>query len=149
MSQVWLFVHVVAVVVWIGGMSFTSFCLRPASADMLPAQRAPLMVAVLDRFLLQVSIAIVALWASGVAMLLPVGLAGAPVGWHLMIAIGAVMTLIFAWIRWGVFPVVRRAAGSSDLAGAAAGLERIRLLIAINLGLGILAIAAATLAGRP
>jgi len=146
MPKLWLFIHLLAVIVWIGGMSFVLFCLRPASADLLPAQRAPLMVATLERFFNQVTISILAIWASGLAMLLPVGMAAAPPGWHAMLAGGVVMTLVFAWIRWAVFPAVRRSAGTEDLPGAAAGLGRIRLLVVVNLVIGVLTIAAATLA---
>ena len=146
MPKFWLFIHLLAVIVWIGGMSFVLFCLRPASADLLPAQRAPLMVATLERFFVQVAIAIVAVWASGLAMLLPVGMAAAPPGWHMMIAGGVVMTLVFAWIRWVVFPGARWAAATSDLPAAAAGLGRIRTLVVVNLAIGVLTIAAATLA---
>ncbi len=141
-----LFIHVLAVVVWVGGMYFVLTCLRPASADLLPAQRAPLMVAALERFFLHVLVAIVALWASGLAMLLPVGMAAAPPGWHMMLGGGVVMTLVFAWIRWVAFPPTRRAAATDDLPGAATGLGRIRLLVVANLVIGILTIAAATLA---
>ena len=146
MPKLLLFVHLLAVIVWIGGMSFVLFCLRPASADLLPAQRAPLMVATLERFFLQVTIAILAIWVTGLAMLLPVGMAAAPPGWHMMLAGGVVMTLVFAWIRWVIFPAARRAAGTSDLPAAAASLGRIRLLVVVNLALGVLTIAAATLA---
>ena len=45
------FVHLVAVSVWIGGMFFAHFCLRPAAFELLvPAQRLPLMVGALGRF---------------------------------------------------------------------------------------------------
>lgn len=145
MTGLLLFVHVLSLAVWIGGMSFTLFCLRPAGADLLPAQRAPLMVGALDRFFGQVLVAIVLLWVSGIAMLLPVGFASAPIGWHLMLGAALVMTLVFAWIRWGIFPRVRRAAATDDLPTAAAGLDRIRLLVMLNLALGVAAVGFATL----
>src|SRR5690606_18383989 len=132
-----------AVMVWIGGMSFVLFCLRPASADLLPAQRAPLMVATLERFFLQVTIAIVLIWATGLPMLLRVGMAAAPPGWHIMLGGGVAMTAVFAWIRWVVFPPARHAAATENLPRAAAGLGRIRLLVIVNLAIGVLTIAAA------
>ena len=67
-------------------------------------------------------------------------------GWHMMLGGGVVMTLVFAWIRWVAFPPTRRAAATDDLPGAATGLGRIRLLVVANLVIGILTIAAATLA---
>ena len=42
--------HVLAIVVWVGGMVFAHFFLRPAVAALPPPQRLPLMQAVLGRF---------------------------------------------------------------------------------------------------
>jgi len=51
MTELWLFLHFAAVVVWIGGMVFAHFCLRPAAlATLQPPQRLPLMAAALGRF---------------------------------------------------------------------------------------------------
>ena len=42
--------HVLAIVVWIGGMVFAHFFLRPAALQLPPPQRVPLMHAALQRF---------------------------------------------------------------------------------------------------
>ncbi|MFN0186298.1 MAG: hypothetical protein ACKVQR_20985 [Aquabacterium sp.] len=44
--------HVLSIIVWIGGMVFTHFFLRPAVAQLEPAVRLPLMHAVLGRSVL-------------------------------------------------------------------------------------------------
>ena len=69
MTELWLFLHLVAVAVWIGGMVFAHFCLRPAAlATLAPPQRLPLMSAALGRFFALVGAALLLLWASGVAL---------------------------------------------------------------------------------
>ena len=52
-----LFVHLVGVVVWVGGMVFAHFFLRPAVAALEPAVRLRLMHDVLGRFFRAVLVA--------------------------------------------------------------------------------------------
>lgn len=146
MESLLLALHVAAAAVWIGGMVFAHFCLRPAAFELLdPPQRVPMMVGALGRFFRWVAVSIVLLWATGLWRFVQVGFANAPPGWHAMMGIAAVMTLIFGVIAHGVFPKVRAAAQAGRLPDAAAGLGRIRTLVAINLGLGLATIVAATL----
>ena len=44
-------VHLLSVIVWMGGMAFSHFFLRPALAELDPPAKARLMAAVLSRFL--------------------------------------------------------------------------------------------------
>jgi uncharacterized membrane protein len=145
MESLLKFVHVTAAAVWVGGMFFAHFCLRPAAFELLaPPQRLPLMVAALGRFFRWVALAIVLLWLTGGYRLVQAGPA-APTGWHAMAGIAAVMTVVFGLIAHGEFPKVRRAVAEQHFPDAAAGLGRIRTLVAVNLGLGLVTIAAATL----
>jgi uncharacterized membrane protein len=140
------FVHLAAVAVWVGGMFFAHYCLRPAAFGVLqPPQRVPLMVDALRRFFRWVALAIVLLWATGLARMAQVGFGNAPPAWHAMATIAAVMTVVFVVIAHVVFPRVRKAAGVQAWPDAAAGLGRVRTLVAVNLGLGFATIAAATL----
>ena len=93
-----LFVHLAGVIVWVGGMSFAHFCLRPASLALPPPQRLALWHGVLARFFPIVWLALAAIVGSGFAMLLAVGFAQAPLAWHAMAAVGLVMAAIFASI---------------------------------------------------
>jgi uncharacterized membrane protein len=146
MESLLLAVHVAAAAVWIGGMVFAHFCLRPAAFEVLePPLRVPMMVSALGRFFRWVALSIVLLWITGLWRFVQVGFANAPPGWHAMMGIAAVMTVIFGVIAHGLFPKVRAAAGSKRLPDAAAGLGRIRTLVAVNLGLGLATIVAATL----
>lgn len=145
MNAFLVFLHVVAAALWVGGMAFAHFCLRPAAFELLPPpQRVPLMVGALGRFFRLVAGAVVILWLTG---LLRFGAAGAavPVGWIAMTLIGLMMTLIFGWIVLRLYARARTASQAQRWPDAAAELNRIRILVSINLALGVSAIAAATL----
>jgi len=77
-----LFVHLAGVIVWVGGMFFAYFCLRPAAALRLePAQRLPLWLATYQRFFVRVTVSVGLIWVSGVAMFMQGGAAPTPTGW--------------------------------------------------------------------
>jgi uncharacterized membrane protein len=141
----WLFLHLSAVVIWVGGMFFVLHCLNPAVADLQPQQRAPLMISALGRFFNLVLIALVLIWVSGFAMLLPIGFKDAPLGWHIMLTIGLVMTLIFLSVRFGMYPRASRYVASADLQAAGRIMGRIRPLVLLNMVLGFVAIGAVSL----
>ena len=145
MESVLAFVHVSSAAVWVGGMFFMQFCLRPAAMALPPPQRVPLMADALGRFVRWIALAVVLLWATGLARFWQVGVANAPPGWHVMAGIAAVMTVVFAVIAHGVFPKVRAAVAAQRYTDAAAGFGRIRTLVMVNLALGLATIAAATL----
>ena len=146
MRNLWLFLHLVGIVIWVGGMFFAQHCLRPAAAGLLePPQRLPLLSATLGKFFDYVLLALALLWASGLAMLAAAGFKGAPIAWHLMAGIALVMTVIFAVIRWQRYPVLEAAVAAKDWPAGAAAMNGIRRLVAINLGLGFLTIAVATI----
>ncbi len=142
-----LFVHLAGVVVWVGGMFVLHFAVRPAAvAQLAPPQRLPLLAAALGRFFFWVSIAIVAILASGIGLIIGAGgFRNAHVSVHLMLAIGLVMMAIFLWIRFGPYPRLLQAVAASDWPIAAGQLDAIRQRVAINLGLGALTIAVATI----
>ena len=137
-----LFVHLVGVVVWVGGMVFAHFVLRPTAVELLPPPgRLPFMTAALNRFFRLVAVAVPALLGSGLALLLQVSFARAPIAWHLMLGSGLLMAGVFAWIYTGLHPRLRQAVSAADWPAAAAALERIRQWVGFNLGLGLLTIA--------
>jgi uncharacterized membrane protein len=156
-----VFLHVLAVVVWVGGMFLMHFAVRPvAVAQLPPAQRLPLLAEILGRFFNWVTASVLPVLATGVAMIFGIGAAaGAAAGKgafgegmrlahgsvHLMFALGIAMSLIFAFIRLVPYPRLRGALAAQQLPAAAASLDRIRRLVAVNLVLGVLTIAAATL----
>lgn len=141
-----LFVHLLAAVLWIGGMIFVHFALRPALAEVLaPPAPVQVMVATLARFFRLVAVAVVALLASGAALLLRVGVAAAPAGWLAMALLGLVMALVFAYIHAVLFARLRALAAAGAWPAAAAVLGRIRALVGFNLLIGVAVLASAAL----
>lgn len=138
--------HIAGVIVWVGGMFFAHFCLRPvAAAQLPPPQRLPLLAAILGRFFTAVAISIVAILASGFAIMLPVDMGNAPIHWHIMLTLGLVMTGIFAYIWLGLHPRLKRGVATQDWPSAGAAMNSMRGLVLTNLGLGTLTVLVAVL----
>jgi len=88
--------HVLAAVVWVGGMFFAYMVLRPAAGPLEPADRLPLWHRVFGRFFPWVWASIVLLLISGYGMLFRGfgGFAGAPLHVNVMQGIGIVSSCI-------------------------------------------------------
>jgi uncharacterized membrane protein len=138
----WL--HVMGVVVWVGGMFFAHMALRPAVQSLAPPERLPLLAAALSRFIAWVGVAIVAILASGVAMLAMMGSVGLYV--HAMTAVGLAMMAIYLYIVAVPLRVMRAGVSAKDWPRAGQAMQRIRQLVAVNLVLGVAVIAVAYLA---
>jgi len=142
-----LLLHVLGVVVWVGGMFLMHVAVRPAAVELLqPPQRLALMASVLRRFFFWVAIAVVAVLLSGIGMILEGGgFRNAHLSVHVMFAIGLAMMAIFLHIRFVPFKRLQSAVASSQWPVAARHLEQVRLLVTTNLVLGALTIAVATI----
>lgn len=138
--------HVLSIIVWIGGMVFVHFFLRPAVAQLEPPARLRLMHDVLGRFFRAVLAASLLTLASGVWMLGRVarqvvqsgGSFEMPLGWTIMAVLGVAMVVIFMYIRFVLYKKLGRAVAASEWAAGGAALAQIRTLVSINLGLGVL-----------
>ena len=137
------FLHVLSAIVWLGGVSFMLFALRPAAGQLLtPSLRFPFIVLTLDRFFKLVWAAIALLLLTGFARLLVVGMKHAPIGWHIMMGIGLVMFALFGHLYFGPFRRLKLAVQASDWPVAGRRVGQIATLAQVILGLGTLAIAA-------
>lgn len=144
LRQALVLVHLLGAILWIGGMFFAYVCLRPAAAEVLdPPQRLPLWAATFARFLPAAGVAVLVLLASGVAMLAQTGFAQAPIGWYLMLALGLLMSAVFAHVYVVLYPKLRSACAAAAWPLAAQALNGIRRLVALNLVLGIVTVVAA------
>ena len=137
--------HVLATVVWIGGMVFAHFFLRPALVQLEPPVRLRLMHEVLGRFFKAVLVASLLTLVSGVWMLGRVakqvvqsgGSFEMPLAWTVMAIGGLVMVAIFMHIRFALYKRLDQAVAASDWPAGAAALGQIRLWVSVNLGLGL------------
>ncbi|MEP6739464.1 MAG: CopD family protein [Caldimonas sp.] len=148
-------IHLLSIVVWVGGMFFVLACLRPASAILAPAARVALMHAALRRFFAAVAIAALLALLSGAAMLetarsvaVRSGLAfNMPLDWYAMIALFVVMAAIFAHVRLVLFRRLGVAVATERWADGAAALATIRIEVLLNLVLGVFIIVFVRLGG--
>ena len=146
MHKLWIFLHLVGVIVWIGGMFFMLHCLRPSLEAIDGPQRPKLMLAVQGKFFKMVTVALVLIWGSGLAMLFTAisnGLKPWPVGWHVMITLALVMTLIFFYIRFALFAKAKLAFAAASPGELSPIMEKIRQAVMVNMVLGFVVIAAA------
>lgn len=138
--------HLFGVIVWVGGMTFMVFCLRPvAAAQLPPPQRVPLLAAVIGRFLGWVGAALLLIWGSGLVRFMQVGSSLVPPHWHAMAKVGAGMTVIFLLIALRFYPRLKAAVAMQDWSAGGAALETIRRLVLVNLVLGAATVAIAVL----
>lgn len=143
MNALLVFLHLVAAVIWMGGMAFILFAMRPAAVATLQAPARPqLILASLQRFFPLVWISIAVILLTGLVLMLQVGFARAPVGWHAMFGIGLVMMAVFAHIFFAPFRSARRDAAAQDWPAVGRSLEKMHPLVVLNFTLGWIAIAA-------
>ena len=138
--------HVLSIIVWIGGMVFAHFFLRPAVAQLEVPQRLQLMHDVLGRFFQAVLVASLLTLATGVWMLGRVakevvqsgGSFEAPLAWTVMAVLGVAMVAIFMHIRFALYKRFSRSVAASEWSAGGAALGQIRSWVSVNLGLGVL-----------
>lgn len=133
-------IHLLATIIWVGGMFFAHQCLRPAAmATLEPPQRLALWRAVFGRFFPWVWGCVITLVLTGQFLVAGLGsMASVPVQIHIMATIGYLMAGIFAYIFFMPYGALKKAVAAQDWPTAAAALNRIRMLIGTNLVLGIL-----------
>lgn len=141
-----LSVHVLAIIVWVGGMFFAHQVLRPAIVETLePPQRLTLWVATFKRFFPWVWIAVVLTLISGLWMftLYP----KPPIFLHIMLGLGVVMMLIFMHVFFAPYKKLKLAVAEQRWPEGAKALAQIRLLVGINTTIGVVTVVVA-LAGK-
>ncbi len=141
--------HLLAAIIWIGGMFFAVYVMRLAAGPMEPADRVALWGRGFARFFPWVWMAIVILPITGYFMIFAgySGFADLPVPYHMMHAIGWAMILIFLHLWFAPYARFRKALVDGDVATAGKNLNTIRILVTTNLWLGLIN-AAFGVAGR-
>ena len=134
--------HVLAAVIWVGGMFFALVILRPSTGPLDPPTRLALWQRVFARFFPWVWGAVAVLLVSGFAMVIW-GFGGfAKIGTyvHLMMGLGILMMLIYAHLYFAPWRRFRRAVAAGEWPVAAKYIDQIRLLVTINLVLGLITV---------
>ena len=139
-------IHVLFVVLWVGGMVFAWSYQRPAAATQLDApQRLRLWVHTFRGFFPWVWAAVILLPITGYAMVFSRwdGMGQAPLYVHIMNGLGILMILLFLHLFFAPYGKLTRAVQVEDWEEGGRQLARIRRTVAVNMILGLVVIAAA------
>ncbi|VAW75129.1 hypothetical protein MNBD_GAMMA12-785 [hydrothermal vent metagenome] len=139
-------VHYLSAIIWIGGMFFAYVALRPAAGMMEPDQRLTLWARTLSGFFPWVIVAIILLYTSGIYLILEHKLLSTPI--HVMIGLAVIMTLMFFHVYFAPFKRLKQNVIIKDWPAAGKNLAQIRLLVGINLSIGLAMVAIVTILRR-
>jgi len=149
MANVLQLLHLIAAIVWMGGMTFMLFALRPAALTLLePQPRLRLMGEVWRRFFSIVGVAVLVLLATGghmfavgfKAMKTATGAGSVPFGWVVMLVLGVVMCLIFGHIYFAGLRKFQRLVAAAQWPEAGKVATQIHTMVIANFVLGWVAI---------
>lgn len=138
-----LMLHVMAVVIWVGGMFFAYMVLRPVAASQLePPVRLKLWVGVFSKFFPWVWASIITLLVTGFMIIgFMGGFKGLPMHINMMMMTGIIMMLIFLHVFFGPYRRLKLAVAAEDWTTGGSKLAQIRMLVGINTIIGLLTIA--------
>ena len=138
--------HVLAAVLWVGGMFFAYMALRPAALKLEPPQRLMLWSETFERFFPWVWGSVVVLPFTGYWMIFTMfgGFDSTPLYALIMQYIGIAMIAIFLHVFFAPYRRLRRFVAAEDFPAAGKQLAQIRKLIALNLSLGLITVVIAS-----
>lgn len=138
--------HLLAAVIWVGGLFFAYMILRPTAAHLEPPVRFRLWNGVFMRFFPWVWAAVIALPFTGyiAAYTLFGAMAHFPLHVHIMQGLGWVMILLYIWLFFVPWQGLREAIGGGELTVAGGHLKRIRRVVGLNLILGLIVVIVAS-----
>ena len=140
-------IHLISVIIWIGGMFFAYMVLRPAAVDVLqPPERLRLWDNVFHRFFNWVWAAVGLILASGLYMIyLYGGMAHVPRFVHIMLLLGLIMAGIYGYVFFACYVPFNLHVAKERWKEAGEMLARIRKLVAVNLTLGLITVCVAVI----
>ena len=142
-----IILHLLPAVIWVGGMFFAYMALRPVAASQLePPARLSLWAGVFSKFFPWVFVSIALTLASGFWMVYAVfgGFAATGLYVHVMLVLGVLMMLIFFHVFFAPFRRLKQSVAQEDWAAGGRQLAQIRMMVGVNLLLGLLTIAIAS-----
>jgi len=149
-SYLLITLHLLSAVIWVGGMFFAYVALRPTAAEQLePPARLKLWVGVFSRFFPFVWIAIILLPVTGYMMIFSFyqGFEHTPHYINTMNVLGLVMILLYLHLFFAPYKRLKLAVTAENWPEAGKKLAQMRILIAVNLTIGLIVVALAG-AGR-
>jgi uncharacterized membrane protein len=131
--------HVLGVVVWVGGLFFVILIMRPALSDLDPPQRVDVYRAAFHRFLRLIWVVMPGVLLTGYILMFgrDGGFTDGPWNLHLMHMLGLGMAVIFLTIWFGPYQVFQKGRGRA--------IDLIRPLLVASLLLGLATIVIATI----
>jgi uncharacterized membrane protein len=140
-------IHLLAALIWVGGMFFAYAVLRPSAVKILePPQRLLLWDEVFRRFFSWVWGAVATLMVSGLYQIyLYGGISQVGRHIHIMLALGLVMMVIYGYVFFACYVPFSLHVAKQRWKEAGEILGKIRNLIAINLTLGVLTVCVAVI----
>lgn len=138
-----LALHALAAALWVGGMAFAYWFLRPAAGALAGPERQKLWRGVFSRFFPLVWASAIVLLATGYYMVFGAygGFGATGIHIHVMHLLGLVMVAIFAHVFFAPWRRFQKAIDAGDGERAAKDLNSIRRFVAINLTLGLIVVA--------
>lgn len=139
------FIHLLAILIWVGGMFFAYVVLRQATAEALdPSQRLRLWAAVLRIFFKWVWVAAGVILITGFYLIyLYGGIAHVSRYVHTMLAVGLLMMVIHGYMFFTCYVPLSMLVAKRRWQEASEPLGMIRKLVAVNLVLGLFTVGVA------
>ena len=135
--------HILSAVIWVGGMFLIYMCLRPVLGEQLELPlRLRFIEAVFSKFFVWVWAAVIILPVTGfwLGFMVFGGISKWPLYIHLMMGLGVLMILLYLHVFFAPWRRMKQALVENNLPEAGRRLNQIRIAVAVNLTLGILAI---------
>ena len=138
-------VHVLSVMLWVGGIFFAYAVLRPTAVEVLqPPERLRLWNRIFARFFKWVWGLIYLFLVSGFYLVYQFGdIKHVPHYIHLMLLLGLAMVAVFVYLFFKLYVPFTRRVDKQEWSEAGAMLATIRKLVALNLSMGLLTFAVA------
>ena len=140
-------IHFLSALIWVGGMFFAYMALRPVAASLLePPVRLALWSQTFARFFTWVWLSVILLPATGLWMVFSIFGGMEHLGIHIKVMMwaGFLMIFLFLHLFFGPYRRLKLALADEQIKEAARRLNQIRIIIAINLSLGIFVVIVAT-----
>ncbi|MGB0575427.1 MAG: CopD family protein [Alphaproteobacteria bacterium] len=135
--------HLLAAVIWVGGMFFAVYVMRLAAAPMEPPERVALWGRGFQKFFPWVWIAVLLLPATGYYMVFTgySGFKDLPLPYHVMHGLGWLMIALYLHLWFAPYARLKKALAENNVPEAGNNLNQIRIIVTTNLWLGLLNVA--------